>query len=108
FFISSSRRHTRFSRDWSSDVCSSGLAIAERESVRAEIAAKVAAYEAEHGSIETLPIRTDDKRMPYRISCPEKKLSVEAAKAKGQIGRASCRERASSGPQGGTGVPGRA
>src|SRR5690606_41132615 len=25
FFISSSRRHTRFSRDWSSDVCSSDL-----------------------------------------------------------------------------------
>src|SRR5690606_40152758 len=25
FFISSRRRHTRFSRDWSSDVCSSDL-----------------------------------------------------------------------------------
>src|SRR5690606_39935785 len=32
FFFSSRRRHTRFSRDWSSDVCSSDLAreIAER------------------------------------------------------------------------------
>src|SRR5690606_39493829 len=29
FFFSSRRRHTRFSRDWSSDVCSSDLA--ERE-----------------------------------------------------------------------------
>src|SRR5690606_41056895 len=28
YFISSRRRHTRFSRDWSSDVCSSDLAIA--------------------------------------------------------------------------------
>src|SRR5690606_41066869 len=27
FFISSRRRHTRFSRDWSSDVCSSDLAL---------------------------------------------------------------------------------
>src|SRR5690606_39592087 len=27
FFVSSSRRHTRFSRDWSSDVCSSDLVI---------------------------------------------------------------------------------
>src|SRR5690606_40470573 len=27
FFFSSRRRHTRFSRDWSSDVCSSDLAI---------------------------------------------------------------------------------
>src|SRR5690606_40868643 len=26
FFFSSGRRHTRFSRDWSSDVCSSDLA----------------------------------------------------------------------------------
>src|SRR5690606_41069334 len=26
FFVSSRRRHTRFSRDWSSDVCSSDLA----------------------------------------------------------------------------------
>src|SRR5690606_41004414 len=28
-FFSSRRRHTRFSRDWSSDVCSSDLAVAE-------------------------------------------------------------------------------
>src|SRR5690606_40384470 len=27
FFFSSRRRHTRFSRDWSSDVCSSDLAV---------------------------------------------------------------------------------
>src|SRR5690606_40889050 len=27
FFFSSRRRHTRFSRDWSSDVCSSDLSI---------------------------------------------------------------------------------
>src|SRR5436309_12470240 len=31
FFFSSRRRHTRFSRDWSSDVCSSDLAAAEVE-----------------------------------------------------------------------------
>src|SRR6266511_164286 len=29
FFFSSRRRHTRFSRDWSSDVCSSDLELAE-------------------------------------------------------------------------------
>src|SRR5436309_15848708 len=29
FFFSSRRRHTRFSRDWSSDVCSSDLIIAD-------------------------------------------------------------------------------
>src|SRR5690606_40928097 len=30
FFFSSRRRHTRFSRDWSSDVCSSDLKLSER------------------------------------------------------------------------------
>src|SRR5690606_40850188 len=30
FFFSSRRRHTRFSRDWSSDVCSSDLQIIPR------------------------------------------------------------------------------
>src|SRR5690606_31834200 len=30
FFFSSRRRHTRFSRDWSSDVCSSDLALEPR------------------------------------------------------------------------------
>src|SRR5690606_40095162 len=29
FFFSSRRRHTRFSRDWSSDVCSSDLELGE-------------------------------------------------------------------------------
>src|SRR5436309_9473238 len=29
FFFSSRRRHTRFSRDWSSDVCSSDLEVLE-------------------------------------------------------------------------------
>ena len=31
FFFSSRRRHTRCSRDWSSDVCSSDLIIVEKE-----------------------------------------------------------------------------
>src|SRR5690606_40243889 len=31
FFFSSRRRHTRFSRDWSSDVCSSDLAAQQPE-----------------------------------------------------------------------------
>src|SRR5690606_39502636 len=30
FFFSSRRRHTRFSRDWSSDVCSSDLEVPNR------------------------------------------------------------------------------
>src|SRR5690606_41068988 len=34
FFFSSRRRHTRFSRDWSSDVCSSDLPIMKRRTNR--------------------------------------------------------------------------
>src|SRR5207302_2915273 len=33
FFFSSRRRHTRFSRDWSSDVCSSDLKLQGQEGV---------------------------------------------------------------------------
>src|SRR5215475_13377562 len=33
FFFSSRRRHTRFSRDWSSDVCSSDLTVTDGERV---------------------------------------------------------------------------
>src|SRR5207302_2087297 len=33
FFFSSRRRHTRFSRDWSSDVCSSDLDVASLEAL---------------------------------------------------------------------------
>src|SRR5690606_39451391 len=34
FFFSSRRRHTRFSRDWSSDVCSSDLGLVRGAEVR--------------------------------------------------------------------------
>src|SRR5690606_40788884 len=33
FFFSSRRRHTRFSRDWSSDVCSSDLQLMKPEAI---------------------------------------------------------------------------
>src|SRR5690606_41029613 len=42
FFFSSRRRHTRFSRDWSSDVCSSDLRLhlsIERNAVRSRLEA---------------------------------------------------------------------
>jgi len=56
-------------------------AIAQGEALRAELdlAAKVAAWEAKNGPVETQPIRPEGKTGPFRISCPEKK---EAAKAK--------------------------
>src|SRR5690606_40583993 len=44
FFFSSRRRHTRFSRDWSSDVCSSDLIHPEQD--RAEVLDALAAVDA--------------------------------------------------------------
>src|SRR5690606_39324896 len=37
FFFSSRRRHTRFSRDWSSDVCSSDLIVVYGFSILGEV-----------------------------------------------------------------------
>src|SRR5690606_39710370 len=64
FFFSSRRRHTRFSRDWSSDVCSSDLfcnqRLAHRRSLAAhgvgcEFAAMRRALAATHGAARPGP-----------------------------------------------------
>lgn len=60
-------------------------AISQGEALRAEIAAKVAAYVAERGPIQTLPILQHDKRLPFRVTCPERKqqrMSDEAVKVR--------------------------
>src|SRR5690606_21546029 len=41
FFFSSRRRHTRFSRDWSSDVCSSDLRVFTQNAVQSDLAEEV-------------------------------------------------------------------
>src|SRR5690606_39732368 len=75
FFFSSRRRHTRFSRDWSSDVCSSDLT-------------QNAAQTAHELSPQSYPIR----------ACSAIRLATGSAcrsRQPFQIGRASCRERVS-------------
>src|SRR5690606_40497042 len=75
FFFSSRRRHTRFSRDWSSDVCSSDLSMAQ----------------AADGKLFT------DEGLPTggpgwdEIDFPD--FGQEKVFALEEIGRASCRER---------------
>src|SRR5690606_40021328 len=86
FFFSSRRRHTRFSRDWSSDVCSSDLRwVRETPKVRSVphslripnvTPAKAGAYGPLQERLRRLGARTD----PPPLSPP-------------QIGRASGRER---------------
>src|SRR2546429_3747323 len=53
FFFSSRRRHTRCSRDWSSDVCSSDLALEHRAQVGGR--GKIAAF-VEVGVLQARPV----------------------------------------------------
>src|SRR5690606_39657266 len=83
FFFSSRRRHTRFSRDWSSDVCSSDLAL----SFVRELSAFTWAWGQFIDHDITLTKDKADELLP--IAVPVGDLFFD------QIGRASCRERVS-------------
>src|SRR5690606_40373408 len=90
FFFSSRRRHTRFSRDWSSDVCSSDLV----GFLTLPIMAAINNFGHDFGQISAqlpeLKILLQDKYFLFKIFVFENfgyKISVD------QIGRASCRER---------------
>src|SRR5207302_8997222 len=87
FFFSSRRLHTRFSRDWSSDVCSSDLRVRPYL-----IAAKTCGSIGPQFLVSPSP---DFYQMrgslgsPMKTSVNKRSLVVLLA----QIGRASCRER---------------
>src|SRR5690606_40827557 len=93
------RRHTRFSRDWSSDVCSSDLntplfpskgnlqeesqqVVAKKSAKKPVKPAKVARSAAGKASGSAKAVK----------KVPAKKAATKAAKP-AEIGRASCRER---------------
>src|SRR5690606_41011734 len=86
FFFSSRRRHTRFSRDWSSDVCSSDLV--EAQTGRAMGSGSTAQASAIL-NLPTIGSLTSSKTIGFswHHSDPRKSFSFE------KIGRASCRER---------------
>src|SRR5688500_19505059 len=95
FFFSSRRRHTRLQGDWSSDVCSSDLALGELD-IAAERTIRI-----DCSGIEALDLSA--------VWLLQRK--IEEAQARGarveivgrvQIGRASCRERVSDRVVGGT------
>src|SRR5690625_7832035 len=71
FFFSSRRRHTRWPRDWSSDVCSSDLVGKEDELINYDEIAEVA-----------------EREKPKMIT-----VGASAYSRVIEIGRASCRER---------------
>src|SRR5207253_6087599 len=90
FFFSSRRRHTRWPRDWSSDVCSSDLGLEK-------------ALNNKHGGVvlvgDFLYGDTNDAGTPFCAELMTGKIRWKARPEEGasrqnsEIGRASCRER---------------
>src|SRR5258707_11656339 len=85
FFFSSRRRHTRYWRDWSSDVCSSDL---HRELYRIFSVGDVVVVELALQGTHKGPLPT-----PMGILPPTDKRMDAPCCDVFQIGRASCRER---------------
>src|SRR5690606_40908541 len=93
-------RHTRFSRDWSSDVCSSDLLNqqAEIERLRGIIElrnARIDEYQQEVGrrgvEIARLQREREEARRQQEVQIQHAQRLAERLREK--IGRASCRER---------------
>src|SRR5690606_39725505 len=96
-FFSSRRRHTRFSRDWSSDVCSSDLgALADQLALSPQLAdlfAKRGVLPAQAAEFQRLVDDQLELLGAYRFG----EIVDRARLDRRQIGRASCRERMASG-----------
>src|SRR5437763_9204006 len=88
FFFSSRRRHTSYIGDWSSDVCSSDLAILVIADY-ARIAAAVAVVEPLHDEVR--PVAAVFHEMVAREAAEHAQLVCKIHVH--EIGRASCRER---------------
>src|SRR2546422_1270680 len=86
FFFSSRRRHTRCSRDWSSDVCSSDLAAPEREQASGIEHPFLEAERRGFIEVERLGAEAAGKALELVVPLGAQQQLVE-------IGRASCRER---------------
>src|SRR5690606_40516696 len=91
FFFSSRRRHTSFSRDWSSDVCSSDLL---------EFSDKLSGAGIQPIAGVLLAIDFEDTQQPRNGSGPAAPAAALARRdgmiaLYAKIGRASCRERGS-------------
>src|SRR5690606_39789433 len=99
-FLSTRWRRTRFSRDWSSDVWSSGLDTVEVEGVQAG-AARCPGHDLfDHGAA-TLVGAQGDAAGRLRQADFEALVRADVGEHE-EIGRASCRERAGAGVESGT------
>src|SRR5438105_7840511 len=87
FFFSSRRRHTRSTRDWSSDVCSSDLRQEMNFTWKSLEAAETALHRI-RGEISKFHPPAGGSNDKLLIGCAEFEQRF-----KDEIGRASCRER---------------
>src|SRR5690606_39513953 len=92
FFFSSRRRHTRFSRDWSSDVCSSDLPQPPAESLADERGTPFAGHEELDLGLRFVQNSPCGGEVAAGLTV-ERHLLLEIHVVAVEIGRASCRER---------------
>src|SRR5690606_40364083 len=90
FFFSSRRRHTRFSRDWSSDVCSSDLVTVGVDGATAS--GGVFAARATAGAVVSVDVLAVLAAALASGVAAQDAVAV-APVGFDEIGRASCRER---------------
>src|SRR5690606_40185027 len=92
-FFSSRRRHTRFSRDWSSDVCSSDLFLLAQELVAANLGQRTQGEDLERGKLAGRTFQRSGAIHHRHPATADLRLQFPASQAApAQIGRASCRE----------------
>src|SRR5690606_40116529 len=93
----SRRRHTRFSRDWSSDVCSSdltqGMCRSETGPARLELQLAMALPGGEMSNLRTLVFFATPPHDCSYLPDREATTMFVDPRAHIEIGRASCRER---------------
>src|SRR5690606_39942439 len=93
------RRHTRFSRDWSSDVCSSDLSIADLRDVARQGAMRQGRgiaetmYALKAGTLGAVTQLELERRPEIRRGGQFQIKILERRLVAFEIGRASCRER---------------
>src|SRR5699024_11409032 len=95
-FFSSRRRHTRSKRDWSSDVCSSDLALYQSSRSSLTRTAALRSLHRQCCRCRTNSSRTGSVARALSLRPHRQPLERSSLQCR-EIGRASCRERVRSG-----------